>query len=322
MPKRIDWEAQIGRRLRLRDLHALFTVVQCGSMAKAANKLGISQPAVSKIVADLEHALGVRLLDRTRRGVDPTIYGQALVKRGLVAFDELKQSIRDIEFLADSTQGEVRIECTESAAAIFLSQFIEGFSTTYPRVAVHVDNIVSPTMGLPALRERKYDLILGWLPRPLPQDFLADDLSVELLFDDRLVIAAGSHSRWARRRKIDLAELVDEPWIMQAPSTWNYARLTETFQTRGLAMPSASLVTLSIALRIHFLAKGPFISAIARSQVHRNALSELAVDVPIWPFPFAAVTLRNRTLTPVVARFIEHSREAAKVMSGKGLAKS
>src|SRR5882757_5462976 len=107
MSKGIDWEAAIGRRLRLRDLHAFFTVVQCGSMAKAAVQLGVSQPAVSKVVADLEHALGVRLLDRNRRGVEPTIYGQALLKRGLVAFDELKQSVRDIEFLADSTQGEV-----------------------------------------------------------------------------------------------------------------------------------------------------------------------------------------------------------------------
>jgi DNA-binding transcriptional LysR family regulator len=85
MSKGIDWEAQIGRRLRLRDLHAFFTVVHCGSMAKAAVQLGVSQPAVSKVVADLEHALGVRLLDRNRRGVEPTIYGQALLKRGLVA---------------------------------------------------------------------------------------------------------------------------------------------------------------------------------------------------------------------------------------------
>src|SRR5258708_20428481 len=91
----IDWDAQIGRRLRLRDLHAFFTVVQHGSMAKAAVQLGVSQPAISKVIADLEHALGVRLLDRTRRGVEPTIYGQALLKRGLVAFDELTQSIKD-----------------------------------------------------------------------------------------------------------------------------------------------------------------------------------------------------------------------------------
>lgn len=109
MPKSIDWEAQIGRRLRLRDLHAFFTVAHCGRMADAAQQLGVSQPAISKVIADLEHALGVRLFDRSRRGVDLTIYGHALLKRGLLAFDELKQGVRDIEFLADPTTGEVKI---------------------------------------------------------------------------------------------------------------------------------------------------------------------------------------------------------------------
>jgi molybdenum-dependent DNA-binding transcriptional regulator ModE len=82
MSRRIDWESQIGRQLRLRDLHAFFTVIRSGSMAKAATELGVSQPAVSKVIADLEHALGVRLLDRSPRGVEPTVYGHALLKRG------------------------------------------------------------------------------------------------------------------------------------------------------------------------------------------------------------------------------------------------
>src|SRR5262245_22139202 len=72
MARKIDWESQIGRRLRLRDLHVFFTVVQRGSMAKAAAHLGVSQPAVSEVIADLEHALGVRLLDRNSQGVEPT----------------------------------------------------------------------------------------------------------------------------------------------------------------------------------------------------------------------------------------------------------
>ena len=91
-----QWESQIGRRLKLRDLHVFSTVIHRGSMAKAADHLGVSQPAVSEIIADLEHALGVRLLDRSSRGVEATPYGQALLKRSIAAFDELKQGIRDI----------------------------------------------------------------------------------------------------------------------------------------------------------------------------------------------------------------------------------
>ena len=71
MPRKIDWESQIGRRLKLRDLHVFSTVVQRGSMAKAARHLGVSHPAVSEVIADLEHALGVRLLDRSAQGIEP-----------------------------------------------------------------------------------------------------------------------------------------------------------------------------------------------------------------------------------------------------------
>src|SRR5881409_3266844 len=88
---RIDWESQIGRRLKLRDLHVFFTVAQHGSMAKAAQHLGVSQPAVSEVIGDLEHALGVRLFDRHPQGIELTIYGNSLLKRSIAAFDELKQ---------------------------------------------------------------------------------------------------------------------------------------------------------------------------------------------------------------------------------------
>src|SRR4030081_2047352 len=91
------WETRIGRRLRLRDLHVLLTVVQGGSMAKAAQRLAVSQPAVSKAIADLEHTLGIRLLDRGPLGVHPTLYCTALMRRGLAAFDELRQGVLEIE---------------------------------------------------------------------------------------------------------------------------------------------------------------------------------------------------------------------------------
>ena len=112
MAKSLNWESRIGRRVRLRDLHILFAVIQHGSMAKAGTHLGISQSAVSQAIAALEDALEVPLLDRTPRGVEPTMYGAALVRRGRAAFDELRLGVKDIEFLADPTMGEVRIACT------------------------------------------------------------------------------------------------------------------------------------------------------------------------------------------------------------------
>jgi hypothetical protein len=79
---------------------------------------------------------------------------------------------------------------------------------------------------------------------------VGDDYNVEFLFDDRLVVAAGMGTRWARRRKIDLAELIDEPWTLTAPGTWNYMCIGEAFRARGLDMPKISLMSTSALLRI------------------------------------------------------------------------
>ena len=112
----MKWNDRIGRRLKLHDLHVLLTVAELGSMGKAAERLAVSQPSVSKAIADMEHTIGVRLLDRTPKGVECTAYGRALLRRGMGAFDELRQGIKDIESLADPTAGEVRVGCPEAIA--------------------------------------------------------------------------------------------------------------------------------------------------------------------------------------------------------------
>jgi DNA-binding transcriptional LysR family regulator len=316
MLKKIDWDSQVGRRLRLRDLHVFFTVAQRGSMAKAAAQLGVSTPTVSEVIADLEHGLGVRLLDRSPQGVEPTRYGDALLRRTVIVFDELKQSIKDIEYLDDPTTGEIRIACPLAIASTVIPHAFEGFVKKYPRVVLHFDEVTaaSATRNFLELRERKYDLILErWSPRV--QDRSEDDLNIEFLFDDPLVIVAGRRSKWAaRRRKIDLAELVDEPWIMQGPQTWNHRNLAEVCRTRGLAMPRASVVTLSISVITHFLADGQFITSMPRSVAYFKSLKVLPVDLPTWPWPVNIVTLKNRTLSPVVERFIEHLRDFTRPM--------
>jgi DNA-binding transcriptional LysR family regulator len=155
---------------------------------------------------------------------------------------------------------------------------------------LHFDEVASAsaTRDFRELRERKYDLILGRGLPPRTEEASLDDLNIEILFDDQLVIAAGAQSKWAApRRKIDLAELVDEPWIMQAPHTWNYRNLAEACHARGLAMPRASLVTLSMSVITHFLADGRFITAMPLA--YFKSLKVLPVDLVIGAKVVASV---------------------------------
>jgi DNA-binding transcriptional LysR family regulator len=321
MAKIIDWDSQIGRRLKLRDLHVFFTVVQWGSLAKAAAHLQVSQPAVSQLITDLEHAVGARLFDRSTRGVVPTIYGRALLARGRAAFDELKQGIRDIEFLSDPTAGELTIGCPEAIAAI-LPPVIESFYRQYPGAVLDVQDEEFDRSAA-KLRDRSLDFILQRLRgRPLPDDAFFEDLNVEVLFNDELVIAAGAQSRWARRRKVDLAELIDETWILAKPESWNYRIMAEAFRTRGLDLPKICLKTFSTHLRTSMVASGHFIATFPKSvacfYAERFGVKVLPVELPARPWPVAILTLNNRTLSPVVERFIEHLREHTSAMRPAG----
>ena len=308
------WESRVGRRLRLRDLHIFFAVMQWGSMAKAATHLAMSQPAVSEAVANLEDVLRVRLLDRSSRGIVPTIYAHAMLKRGNAAFDELRQGIRDIEFLANPTAGELRIASGETVASGLLPAAIDRLTRRYPEITVHVDQADTTTLEFRDLRERKVDLVVT----RMSASFVADDIDIEILFSDPHRVVVGARSVWARRRNITLAELVNEPWIFPSNQVLR-ALITEAFKAHDLEVPRARVSASSILLRNHLLATGRFLSVLPSSVLRHNAkqwsLKALPIDLGVEPRSIAIVTLKNRTSSPLVPLFVEHLRAVAKTMA-------
>src|SRR6187399_2759041 len=140
------------------------------------------------------------------------------------------------------------------------------------------------------------------LVKPNDDKRIMDDMNVEVLFHDELVVVAGRQSRWARRRKVDLAELVDEPWVLATPGSGPHRIVSEAFQARGLSTPNISLMTLSVHLRANMVASGQFITtfpnSVVRLHADRLSLKVLPVDLPVRPWPVAIVTLKNRTLSP------------------------
>jgi len=302
----------IGRRFKLRELYILSAVVERGSMAQAAAHLAMSQPAVSEAIASLEASLKVRLLDRGPRGIEPTIYAQALLKRGTVVFDELRLGLRDLEYLADPASGEVRIGCPESLAAGFVPAMIDAFSRRHPQVTFDVVDTNVAALEFRELRERRIDLMLGRIPR----DFADDEVTVDNLFDDKLLVVASAESRWARRRKIAPAELLNEPWILAPPNNVVRLLFIEAFRTHGLEAPRATVTSNSINVRMHLLASGRFVTFIAESLLRQNArrwsLKALPVDLGTQQLTVAVATLRNRTLSPTARLFLDHIKAASR----------
>jgi DNA-binding transcriptional LysR family regulator len=307
---------RIGRRIKLQDLHILTTVVESGSMRKAATLLNTTQPAISRSIAELEDAVGVRLLDRNPQGVEPTVYGRALLDGGVAVFDELHQAVKNIEFLANPTAGEVRIGSITPLAASFVSAIIDRLSRRYPGIVFQVEagqmELLRRELG-----ERNLDLLI--IPR---SDLFADErFSFEALYDHSFVVVAGAQNPWVRRRTIKLEELMNEPWVLPPPDRGLGPNYRDVFRASGLDYPRPTVATVSAEVRISLLATGRFLTVFTAAflgfAARHSGLKVLPVDLPTPPVPVGIVTLKNRTLSPVARLFIEHTREVGKPLAKK-----
>jgi DNA-binding transcriptional LysR family regulator len=159
------------------------------------------------------------------------------------------------------------------------------------------------------LRDRKVDLMVGRVASP----FKEDDLNAETILQHSAVVVAGAQSPWVRRRKLKLADLVDEKWVLLPPEIPESEWVASAFRSQGLRPPRARVTTLSLQLRAALLERGDFLTAFPPDLLSRYpSIKALPVDLGLQPRPIAVVTLKNRTLSPAAELFISEMRSAAK----------
>lgn len=306
---------RIGRRIKLQHLHVLMTVVQASSMKKAAALLNTSQPAISRMIADLEQILGVRLLDRDTYGVAPTEYGRAMLKHGVAAFDELKQGVKAIELLAEPGTGEVRIGSSAFVAENLISAVIKRLSRRYPRIVFHLITADETDALYRELSERNVDLVIARRVGP----FRDEKLAFEFLYDLAFVVVAGARNQWVRRRRIALAELLNESWVLPPPEGGLGPAYLEVFRASGLDYPQTTVFTGSAGVRLNLVASEHFLTVVPMSVVRfskRPEIKVLPVELQYTSVPAIGIaTLKNRTLSAVAQLFIETAREVAKPLA-------
>jgi len=311
----MEWSDRIGRRIKLRDLHIVLTVAEAGSMAKAAQRLAISHPVVSKTISDLEQTLKVKLFDRTAQGVELTNYGQALLKCGVNVFDEMRQGLKQIEHLTDPTSGELAVGCPEIMNAGIVPAISERFLQRHPRVQLRVVHADVALAQYDPLRERKVELLIG---RP-PEPFVEEGLLSEPLIHEPFVAVAGLDSPWASRRRLKLADLIEEAWVLPPSDSTPGTIIAGIFKTDGLQPPRASVATLSVQLTTTLIGTGKFVgllpNSVARFGARRVGLKILPVEMPATRYSIAIITVKNRTPGPLANLFVEHARAVAKSLS-------
>jgi DNA-binding transcriptional LysR family regulator len=276
----------------------------------------VSQPAVSKTIADMEHTFGVRLLDRKAQGIQPTVYGEALLRRGDALFEDLRAAVQEIASLADPAAGEVRVGASAAVMDGLLPIAIDRFSRQYPKVAFVLTGLTSP-MGplLEDLRRRKLDVAVGRMPLKL----VGEDLQGEVLFGEPLFVVTAPSNPLARRKRIKLADLLDQAWILPEQDTAPGAFIADVFRASGLEFPRKIVSINDLGFSTTMIETGRFFGMFPGSYLYfnakRSALKVLPIKLPLEPPPVVMTTVRNRTVRPAVELFMECVREVARPLA-------
>jgi DNA-binding transcriptional LysR family regulator len=253
--------------------------------------------------------LGVPLFDRSQQGVEPTIYGHALHKLAITMFDDLRQGLQEIDFLSDPTAGELRVGCKESMTGGLVAAAIARLSHRHPKLVFRLELGTSDDLQLQTLRERKCELVVARQIDPQP------DMESETLFNEQSFVWVSPQNKFLGRRKVTIAELAGEPWILTTFDVQPGAPVFEAFRAAGLSPPQASVASISFALRYSIMATGRFLTLIPGSMLQfgprPSTIHLLPVALPRWHQPIAIVTLKNRTLSPVAQLLIKCIRELA-----------
>src|SRR6195952_2376005 len=255
----MDWSDRIGRRIKLRDLHILMAIADTGSMAKAAARLRISHPAVSKAISEMEGTLGVRLLDRGSQGAELTSYGEVLLRCGINVFDEMQQGLRSLEHLSDPNTGEVRLGCTDIILHSLVPPIVRKFSGKYPGVQLDVKLTNPGEHQIQELRERKIDLLMT---RATGQ---RDDFHSEVLFDEPFVFVVGARSEFAQKRRIALKDIIKGNWVLPPYDSGRGPLVAEVFRANEFSPPKPVVKTIAIQLTVSLIASGEFVGILPTS---------------------------------------------------------
>jgi DNA-binding transcriptional LysR family regulator len=298
----LDWDERIGRRLTLWDLSILLTAVEAGSMSKAADQLRVSQPAVSKTIALIEREVGAKLVARSSRGIEPTEHGRALLTRSRAALNELKQAVEDMEVLSDPKAGELRIAANEVALSGVVGTVINRLHARYPGIVFEIVPAYTRAAQIHELEQGNVEVMVG----QLAQSATDRHLQASVLFQDQLVVVAGRSNPWTQRSKIELAELLDEPWAFSPLGSFSGQSMEQAFRASGLGLPRIMVVASSMQLLRRLVMENEFLALFPASVV-RSARDICILPVTIkakWQ-PIGILTVQYRTLSPLAKLFIE-----------------
>jgi len=293
------WDERIGRRLGLRDLSILLTAVEAGSMSKAAERLRVSQPAISKTISLLEREVGAQLITRSPRGILPTEHGRALLDRSRAAIGELQNAVEELDVLSDAKAGRLRLAANEVALSGVVGTVINRLHARFPGIVFEIVPAYTHAAQIHELEQGRVELVIGQIA---PSD-AAGHLQVTELFQEPIVVVCGPRHRWTRRDTIELAELIDEPWAFSSLNSVSGRSMEQAFRASGLGLPRIMAVSSSMQVLRRLVMDNEYLALFPRSAAQGVYVLPVAVNAS-WQ-PIGILSARHRTLSPLAKLFID-----------------
>jgi DNA-binding transcriptional LysR family regulator len=299
-----------GRHMKLHQLSALVTAVETGSLRRAAEKMRLSQPALSRSIRELEQEVGVKLIERTTRGVEATVYGKALIMRGKLVDAELRQARDDIAHLLAATHGDIRIGVTPVSAFSLLPLMLARFKKDRPRLRVGVTEGMGAGL-LNQLRQGDFDFVLGRMYDSIdPREF-----HFEILFSDSLVVFARKGHPLARAGRLTKAERDACEWILPGVDSPARTAFQRAYHDHTGAMPHSTIESNSFMTMLTILSQTDLVG-ISPQQIFRGTWLQkefVAIDIGFkFPSQPTGVIRRARSVPSAAAQFaIKELRQVA-----------
>jgi DNA-binding transcriptional LysR family regulator len=280
-----------------------------GTLGKAAARVNISQPALTKSIQRLETELGVRLFERDVRGMKPTLYAESLSGYARAACLAMSEAQDQIIALRNGTEGLLTIAAAPSLGAEFLPKIVARLMAERPRLQVRV---VSQTKELFAgLAEGRFNVVIGMLYDEAP----VEAVDKHWIFDDELVLVVRRGHKLQRVRAITAERLAAEKWVLQEPSSWAHQRIRLYFERNGLSLPRYTTASSDPAVLRGIIAESDHVGTMARLAIRRDIesgrLAAISIDSPLMRRPIGVALRKNAPISPAVRALIEIARDIA-----------
>ena len=286
----------------VRHLRNMLAVIEEGSLGKAAQRLNISQPALTKSIQRLEEHLGVRLFDRDARGMKPTFYADSLKGYAKAACIGMAEAESQIAALRDGTEGIFTVAGPPFVMSELLPPVLAKLAEMRPKLQVH---LVSQNRNLfTDLLDGKFSLAVAMLYDEMPKQ----GLTKHWLFDDRLVVAMRPDHLLAKKRKIAAADLIDQNWVFPDSDTWSHRRLKLYFEQQGVNPPWPRFESRDPPVMKALIMASNHIGVISKlgieNDMAKGLLKGVEIDSPLMLRPIGIVTRKNEPMSPAVKTFV------------------